>query len=160
MTVEASAPADAIPVLRRAGGEDAAPIADLFWRVRQQCAPAIPPIAYPRDTVEPYVRDTMLTSGEVWVAEDPAGGLVGFLALSEPDHLDHLYLDAPATGAGLGARFVALARERLPRGLQLWAFQSNVDAIRFYEREGFRQVQWTEGDNAEGAPDVRMVWTP
>ena len=30
--------------------------------------------------------------------------------------------------------------------------------LRFYERHGFTAVEWTDGDNEEGEPDVRMVW--
>ena len=61
---------------------------------------------------------------------------------------------------GLGARLVEVAKERFPAGLQLWAFQSNAGALRFYERHGFTAVEWTDGDNEEGEPDVRMVWRP
>ena len=53
---------------------------------------------------------------------------------------------------------MALAKERFPGGMQLWAFRSNTAAIRFYERHGFRQVRWTDGDNDEGEPDVLMEW--
>jgi phosphinothricin acetyltransferase len=42
--------------------------------------------------------------------------------------------------------------------IQLWTFQSNSGARRFYERHGFVAVQTTEGDNEEKAPDVRYVW--
>ena len=44
--------------------------------------------------------------------------------------------------------------------MQLWAFQSNTGALRFYERHGFVAVEETDGDNEEGAPDLRMRWTP
>ena len=44
--------------------------------------------------------------------------------------------------------------------MQLWAFQSNTGALRFYERHGFVAVEETDGDNEERAPDVRMVWRP
>ena len=39
-------------------------------------------------------------------------------------------------------------------------FQKNEGARRFYERHGFTAVEWTDGDNEEGAPDVRYRWTP
>ena len=86
------------------------------------------------------------------------GEIVGFLALAEPDHLNHLYLIREHTGRGLGARLLALAKERFSGGMQLWAFPSNTAAIRFYERHGFRQVRWTDGDNDEGEPDVLLEW--
>jgi hypothetical protein len=49
----------------------------------------------------------------------------------------------------------------MPEGLQLWTFQSNVRAHKFYERHGFIAVETTDGSgNEEQAPDVRYVWTP
>ena len=87
-------------------------------------------------------------------------GPVGFLALMPPDSLAHLYLLRSHTGRGLGARLVGVAKQRFPEGLQLWAFQSNEGAIRFYERHGFVPVEWTDGDNEEQSRDVRMVWRP
>ncbi|MGZ4725707.1 MAG: GNAT family N-acetyltransferase, partial [Ilumatobacteraceae bacterium] len=59
-------------------------------------------------------------------------------------------------GRGLGDEFIALARQRQPDGLQLWAFQSNTRARRFYERHGFVAVEFTDGHrNDERWPDVR-----
>ena len=147
------------PTIRRAGPDDAVELAELFWRVREQSVPAIPMIAHPRETLLPFVRDVLLPDFEVHVAALD-GRMVGFLALMAPDQLGHLYLDRPHTGQGLGSRFVALAKERFPDGLRLWAFQDNHDALRFYRRHGFVAVEWTDGDNEEGAPDVLMVWSP
>ena len=145
--------------IRRAEAADAEELAELFWRVREESVPGIPMIVHPRASVLPFVRDVLLREFEVHVA-DLDGRLVGFLALVPPDHLGHLYIIREHTGRGLGSRFLALARTRFPWGLQLWAFQSNAGAIRFYERHGFVQVAWSDGDNDEGAPDVRMEWRP
>jgi GNAT superfamily N-acetyltransferase len=145
--------------IRSATADDAGALAELFWRVRSESVPEIPMIAHDRSTVEPFVRDVMLREFEVWLAELD-GCVVGFLALVRPDVLGHLYLAAPHTNQGLGGRFIALAKEQFPDGLQLWAFQSNSRALRFYERHGFVPVEWTDGDNEEGEPDVRMVWRP
>ena len=150
---------DVVPTLRRATTADAGELAELFWRVRSESVPQIPMIAHDRATVEPFVREVLLREFEVWLAEVD-GAPVGFLALMRPDVLGHLYIAAPYTGHGLGGRLLELAQEQLPEGLQLWAFQSNTGALRFYERHGFAAVEWTDGDNEEGEPDVRMVWRP
>jgi len=64
-------------------------------------------------------------------------------------------------GRGLGDRFVALAKQRRPDGLELWTFQVNGPARRFYERHGFVAVERTDGrDNEEQEPDIRYVWRP
>ena len=62
------------------------------------------------------------------------------------------------TGAGLGSRLVAFAQERQPtRPQSVWAFQSNIRAIRFLCGTAPGRSNWTDGDNGR-APDVRMVW--
>jgi ribosomal protein S18 acetylase RimI-like enzyme len=62
---------------------------------------------------------------------------------TEHDELDieTLSVSPEARGSGIGARIVALVREEVDRGgyggLQVTAIAQNVDALRFYEREGF-----------------------
>ncbi|MBA2772942.1 MAG: GNAT family N-acetyltransferase [Nocardioidaceae bacterium] len=146
------------PVIRRARADESQACADLLWRVRQQNLASIPEGRHPLADVRAWMRDVVMTQQEVWVA-DGDGSLVGVLVLGRPDWVEHLYIDASATGRGLGARFVALARAELPGPIQLWTFQSNLGARRFYERHGFEALEWTEGDNEEGAPDVRYVDT-
>ena len=145
--------------IRRGTPTDAPELAELFWQVRTESVPRIPMIVHPRESVLPFVEHVLLGEFEVWVAES-GGRLVGFLAVVEPDVLGHLYIRAEHTGRGLGSRLVEVAKDRFPEGLQLWAFQSNLDALRFYEQHGFVPVEQTDGDNEEGAPDVRMVWRP
>jgi ribosomal protein S18 acetylase RimI-like enzyme len=56
---------------------------------------------------------------------------------------------------------VQLAKERNAEGLQLWTFQANEPAQRFYERHGFVDAERTDGaGNEERAPDIRYQWTP
>jgi hypothetical protein len=44
--------------------------------------------------------------------------------------------------------------------LQLWTFQRNVQARRFYEARGFALVQETDGaENEEKEPDALYLWT-
>ena len=44
--------------------------------------------------------------------------------------------------------------------LDLWVFQRNEQARRFYEHQGFKLVELTDGSaNAERMPDVRYRWT-
>ena len=124
-------------------------------------AAALPGVrrAHSDDEVRRWVADVLLPTDEVWVA-DVDGEVVGMLALSE-GWLDQLYLDPEWRGRGLGDRLVALAKERRPRALQLWTFQVNEPARRFYRRHGFVEVERTDGThNEEREPDVRLVWAP
>ena len=55
--------------------------------------------------------------------------------------IETLSVSPDARGCGIGARMVALVRDEVQRGgyggLQVTAIAQNVDALRFYEREGF-----------------------
>ena len=145
--------------LRRARLDEADELAELMFVVRQHNVGAIPPSVHPLDDMRRWMRDVAFTAYEIWVADD-GDRLVGFLALSRPDWLEHLYVHPASTGQGLGSRFVELAKQELGGAVQLWTFQSNVGAHRFYERHGFVPVEWTDGDNEEQAPDVRYLFTP
>jgi GNAT superfamily N-acetyltransferase len=97
---------------------------------------------------------------ETWVAEEGGGRVVGLMVL-DGGELAQLYLEPGVRGCGIGDRFVALAKELRPRGLQLWTFQVNGPARRFYERHGFVAAEFTDGSrNEEREPDVRYVWAP
>jgi len=115
------------------------------------------PLAHTDDEVRGWVADHLLPTSETWVAE--AGGEVaGFMSLGEA-WLEQLYVAPGRTGAGIGSRLVDLAKQRRPGGLDLYTFQVNARARRFYERHGFRVVELNDGsNNEEGQPDVRYRW--
>jgi GNAT superfamily N-acetyltransferase len=143
-------------VIRRARSGDAAAVAEVWLR---SFAAALPTVrrAHSDDEVRGWVRDVLLPGHDVWVA-DVEGRVVGLLALSE-GWLDQLYLSPDWRGRGLGDRFLAMAKERQPTGLQLWTFQVNEPARRFYARHGFVEAERTDGArNEEREPDVRYVW--
>lgn len=84
-------------------------------------------------------------------------GPQGFLA-RDGATVHALYLAPRARGRGLGKRLLDDAKARAGR-LELWCFQANVRARRFYAREGFAEVELTDGaGNDEKLPDVRLVW--
>ena len=145
-------------VIRRATAPDAAATADVYLR---SFTVALPTVVRPRsdEEVRTYIRDVVVPSRETWVAVAEEQ-IVGLMVLAD-DLLSQLYLAPDWRGRGLGDRFVALAKERSPRGLSLWTFQVNKPAHRFYERHGFVETERTDGSgNEEREPDVRYVWTP
>ncbi|AIR97810.1 GNAT family N-acetyltransferase [Streptomyces glaucescens] len=145
-------------VIRRAAAADARPAADVWLR---SFAAALPGVvrAHSDDEVRDWFRRVVVPRHETWVAE-AADGLTGVMVLAGAE-LSQLYLDPGWRGRGLGDRFVALAKERRPEGLELWTFQVNGPARRFYERHGFVAAEWTDGSgNEEREPDVRYVWRP
>lgn len=109
------------------------------------------------DEVRGWVADHLLPTTETWVAELD-GAVVAFCSLGD-GWIEQLYVAPGHTGHGIGSRLVELAKERQPGGLQLWTFQVNAGARRFYERHGFRVVEMTDGSaNEERQPDVRYAW--
>ena len=143
-------------VLRPARADDGAAVAEVWLRSFAAALPTVR-LAHTDDEVRRWVRDELVVRADTWVAET-GGAVVGVMALS-PGWIDTLYLDPDARGQGIGDAFVALAQERQPDGLQLWTFQVNGPAQRFYERHGFVAVERTDGaGNQEREPDVRYRW--
>ena len=83
--------------------------------------------------------------------------LVGHVAY-KPGWIEHFYVDPERHSRGIGTLLLARVKEVLPE-IQLWTFQANAGARRFYERHGFEPVELTDGaGNEEGEPDVRYRW--
>ena len=119
--------------LRLATADDASEVAELF--LDSFHATYAFPLAHPDDEVRGWVRDRLIPDHEVWVATDDQRS-VGLLALA-PGWVEQLYVAPDRLREGLGSRLVDVAKERQPDGLQLWTFQVNDRAQRFYERHGY-----------------------
>ena len=152
-------PADRSWRLRAGVPSDAAALADLYLRARRVAVPAIPALVHGEADVRGWMAEEVVARREVWVAERcEGGGLVGLQVL-DGGWVDQLYVDPDRTGEGIGSALLAEA-QRVRSHLELWTFQSNTGAQRFYERHGFEAVEWTDGrGNEERSPDVRYVWS-
>jgi GNAT superfamily N-acetyltransferase len=143
-------------LLRRADSFESAAVADLWLRSRKDSVPANPPGIHDDDDVRNHFATVVLPEQEVWVLER-GGAIVALMSLSA-GWVMHLHVEPGLTGRGLGSRLLEHAKRRQPAGLDLWTFQSNTGARRFYERHGFVAIAMTDGDNEERAPDVRYHW--
>lgn len=145
--------------LRRAASSDAAAVATVWLRSFSAALPTVHR-AHSDDETRTWIREHVVPNCETWVAvADHA--VVGMMVLGDDGWLDQLYLDPAWRGRGVGDRFIALAKRLRPDGLQLWTFQVNGPAQRFYERHGFIAVERTDGAiNEEREPDVRYQWHP
>ena len=86
--------------------------------------------------------------------------MIGFVGLGD-DSVRHLWVLPRSRTEASGTALLELAKGRRPEGLQLWVFQRNVGARRFYERHGFTLVELTDGSrNEEREPDALYVWSP
>jgi GNAT superfamily N-acetyltransferase len=109
------------------------------------------------DEVREWFASVLVADREVWVIA-PDERAVALLVL-EGEWIDQLYVDPLWTGRGLGSTLIDLAKQLHPEHLDLWTFQSNTAARRFYERHGFVAIDTTDGQNEEHAPDVHYRWS-
>ena len=73
--------------------------------------------------------------------------------------IDQLYVLPLVQGRGVGSELLDVAKRAFDP-LQLWTFQRNLRARRFYEARGFVLVEQTDGaGNEEKEPDARYSWT-
>ena len=143
------------PIIRRARVADAAGCARVYLRSKAFALAEVPE-PHSEAEISAWIGEIAIPDMQVWVA-DLDGVVVGQIMLA-PGWLQHLYVDPAWMGRGLGDQLMAVARQQQPDGLQLWAFQSNAAARRFYERHGFVAVEFTDGHrNEERWPDVRYV---
>ena len=141
-------------MIRRATLEDADAVREIFLAARDRM-PYLPRIP---DHDRPLLGDWILERHAVWVHEHD-GRVTGFAGL-EGRELSHLYVAPEAQNGGIGAALLQHTKQ-LGSGLQLWVFQRNSGARRFYERHGFHLVQLTDGAaNMEHEPDALYSWRP
>ena len=112
------------------------------------------PVLHTREEDEGFLRHLIATrTVRVLRLPDPKG----FLA-REGGQIDALYLAPAARGQGWGRALLEEAKAAEPR-LSLWTFAANAAARAFYAREGFAEVQATDGqDNEARLPDIRLEW--
>ncbi|MGZ5988729.1 MAG: N-acetyltransferase family protein [Rhizomicrobium sp.] len=140
--------------IRRATAKDAPQAAEVFLAARATMTYL--PHLHTNDETRNFIRG-VVESKETWVAERD-GKVVGF-AVIDGGWLEHLYVDPSRFNTGTGSRLFEMATKQHPQGFQLWAFQQNVGARRFYERHGCALVRLTDGaENEEKMPDALYVW--
>jgi putative acetyltransferase len=94
------------------------------------------------------------------VMAEVAGSPVGFVVLDPATgYLDQIVVDPGYWGSSVAGRLIETAKELSPAGVELDVNQSNLRAIRFYERCGFKRVR--ESSNPlSGRPTYVYAWRP
>jgi GNAT superfamily N-acetyltransferase len=140
---------------RPAAADDARAIAEVF-------SPSLRlltflPVLHTVEEDQHFIENVILRESVVTVAESEAG-IVSFLARQE-EEIRLLYTRPDFIGAGAGSLLLTAAKRSGVAALELWCFQANISARRFYEERGFHAVRFTDGrDNEEKMPDVRYRW--
>lgn len=142
--------------LRPAASADADAVAAVFspsFRLLLDFLPDLHTVAEDRWFIEHVIlRDCAVTVAEAECR------VVAFLAL-QGQEVRLLHTDPAWIGRGAGRLLLEHAKASGVPALELWCFQANTRARRFYEAHGFRAVRFTDGsDNEEKTPDVRYRW--
>jgi GNAT superfamily N-acetyltransferase len=104
-----------------------------------------------------FITNVIFRDCEVIVAEDNSG-ILSFLARQD-EEVRLLYTRPDRIGRGAGTQLIEAAKKSGISALELWCFQANARARRFYEARGFRAIRLTDGAaNEEKTPDVRYRW--
>jgi GNAT superfamily N-acetyltransferase len=124
-------------------------------RSRDQALPWINVLHTPEED-RWFFREHVFKTCQLWgYFED--GELAGFIAFRE-GWIDHLYVLPTSQHYGIGSALLQVAQSNM-RNLNLWTFQRNATARRFYEKRGFALIKETDGTgNEENEPDALYAW--
>jgi GNAT superfamily N-acetyltransferase len=115
------------------------------------------PMLHTEEDDRRFIENVILQECEVTVAEGTSG-IVSFLARTD-EEIRLLHTHPAHIGTGAGTLLVEVAKGCGVPALELWCFEANIRARRFYEARGFRAVSFTNGEqNEEKMPDVRYRW--
>jgi len=141
--------------LRKATAEDADEIAGVLTASFRLLT--FLPILHTPEEDRRFIANVILRACEVILVEDDSG-IVSFLA-RQGEEVRLLYTRPDRIGRGAGTQLIEAAKRSGVAALELWCFQANLRARRFYEARGFRAIGFTDGaDNEERTPDVRYRW--
>ena len=141
--------------LRHAVEDDADAIAQLFFASYRLLT--FLPMLHSIEEYCRFVTGVLLKECFVTVVEDDTG-IISFLA-RQGEEVRQLYTRPDRIGLGAGTQLIEAAKSSGVAALELWCFQANARARRFYEARGFHAIRFTDGaDNEERTPDVRYRW--
>jgi hypothetical protein len=105
-----------------------------------------------RETAQWVIHHVIRAQCSIWVGtlDDR---VVAYFAMNRP-YLDRLYIDSGEWRKVWGTRFIDLAKQLSPTGLELHTHQKNHAARTLYERHGFLAVKFGINPPPESAPDV------
>ena len=142
--------------LRPAKPEDAHDVVRVLRTSRLRFLPYAPPTHTETEDLH-LAANSLIPSGGVTLAT-VGDRVVGVLAVSRSGGvgwLDQLYVEPDYCGRGIGTQLLNAAMSALGSPIRLYTFQENMGARRFYERFGFRPIEFGDGSgNEEGCPDL------
>ncbi len=104
-----------------------------------------------------YFSTHVLPENQVWVMLGQDGRPMAFMAI-KADFIDYFYIHPDHWRKGFGQQFLAHARLISPHRLWLYTLQINQNACAFYEKNGFKAVEFGISPAPESEPDVKYEW--
>lgn len=127
----------------RPGTEADVPRALAIWRAAVDATHGFLSAEH-RAEIDTLVAEQFLPSAPLWLAEDSAGMVQGFLAM-DGDMIDALFVDPAAHGQGFGTALVRQALALAPTALVDANAQAD-NALPFYLSRGFKEIGRSETD--------------
>jgi ribosomal protein S18 acetylase RimI-like enzyme len=145
-------------MVRPAKSDDSSAIAELYLNARTRHV-AFAQLAHSDQEIRNWIKEELIPAGGTYVcAEDMT--IVGFISVSKRDGIswiDQLYVSPERLKAGFGSILLCFAKQFLTSPIRLYTFQANEAARKFYEKKGFRPLEFSDGSqNEERCPDVLM----
>ncbi len=102
-----------------------------------------------------FYENCVFPQCEVWAVFAPEmAGIIAF----KTGWIEQLYILPEFQGRGIGSVLLKQAQQTFPH-LQLWTFQRNIQAQKFYGKHDFTAIDQTDGrDNEEKEPDILFEW--
>lgn len=82
----------------------------------------------------------------------------GFVTLTRDGFITALYVEEASRNQGIGGLLLARVKRELSPEINLYIFEANEKAQKFFSRHGFAEINRTTGDNEENLPDILMEW--
>lgn len=141
--------------VREAAANDAESIAETLGQAFKIDMPFLPILHTQEEDLE-FTKNVMLKEYKVWVGTQH-DKVVGFIAYDK-SWVNQLYILTNHQGKGLGSKLLEKAKSD-HNELNLWTFQKNLKAIKFYEGKNFKIHKKTDGQkNEEKEPDIHYIW--
>ena len=103
-------------------------------------------------------ENVILPKCNIWVGT-LNGRIIAYMAMNG-SYIDRLFVDPSKWRKGWGKRFINLAKQLSPTGLECHTHHENLAARTLYECQGFFAVKFGISPPPEKAPDVEYDWRP
>jgi ribosomal protein S18 acetylase RimI-like enzyme len=145
--------------IRRARADDLEAAVGIWERARWDAQPWLEErMGYSHEDNLRHFENVVMRENEVWLAVE-GEEIVALVALGER-RIEQLHVEPRCQGRGIGTLLLDRAKQLAPEGLTLFTHQRNERARAFYERRGFRAMQFGTSPPPESEPDVKYAWEP